>query len=180
MNSIARIALLGLVPALAVCLAACDGSRVTAPADTAIRSVDTDVHAARVQGPRPLRGSLAGTSVTGDPCSVEPPGVTVIATADGVVTHLGATTLVLITCVSVPDFYPLAPSTIYLTAGNGDRLDGAVPPVLVPTPVGFDFETEITGGTGRFADAGGHYTAHVMQSAPPEPFTLTLEGWVEY
>jgi hypothetical protein len=179
MTSIPRIARLGLATALAACLTACDGPGATAPADAPLRA-DGLVLGSRVQGPRPLQGSLAGASVAGDPCSADPPGIIVTATARGVVTHLGATTLVLLTCVSVPDFYPLGPSTIYLTAANGDRIEGTVPPAISPTPVGFDFETEITGGTGRFARAGGHYTAHVVQAAPPEPFTLTLEGWIEY
>jgi len=180
MNGMQRLTGIGLAAALTACLTACYGVGPTAPAEGAFSESDVGILADRIQGPRPLIGSLAGASVAGDPCSAEPPGIMVTATAEGVVSHLGATTLVLLTCVSVPDFFPLGPSTIYLTAANGDRLDGTVPPVLVPTPVGFNFETEITGGTGRFAQAAGQYTSYVVTPSPAEPFTLTLEGWVEY
>jgi hypothetical protein len=104
----------------------------------------------------------------------------ITAMATGNVSHLGATTLVQTACVSVPDFLPLGPSFASLTAANGDRLDGELIGGLVLTPTGFDFEVAITGGTGRFAQAGGQYVVHVLQSAPLQPFTATLDGWIEY
>jgi hypothetical protein len=180
MNRIPSITRLGAAAVLAAGLAACEGTRPTAPSDTVAAGVDIGTLASRVQGPRPLKGSLSGAGgVPGGPCSVEPPGIMITATAQGQVTHLGATTLVLTACVS-PEFLPIGPFTVSLTAANGDRLDGMLTGDLVLTPIGFDMEIAITGGTGRFAYAAGQYTVHVEQSAPLQPFSATLEGWVEY
>lgn len=179
MNGITRITRLGPAAVLTAGLMACDAAGPTAPRDSGLADVDGGVLASRIQGPRPLRGSLNGIGVPGDPCSAEPPGVMVTGTARGIVSHLGAATLVQTACLSVPDFLPLGPSVASLTAANGDRLDGLVT-ALVFRSDGFDMEIGITGGSGRFAQAGGRYGVRVVQSAPLEPFAATLEGWIEY
>jgi hypothetical protein len=180
MNGVPCSTRLQAVTVLTACLTACGGPGPIDPADGVAEGVDVVVRAAMVQGPRPLKGSLNGTSVPGDPCSVEPLGMLVTATADGTVSHLGATTLMQTVCVSIPDFFPIGPSAALLTAANGDRLDGMLTGDLVFTPTGFDFVITITGGTGRFAQAGGQYTVHIAQAAPLEPFSATLDGWIEY
>lgn len=194
MNGIAGIkelvpvARLGLAGVVMVCLTGCDGYGPTAPAGpepagvesvAGVSGIQAGALGARVQGPRPLRGSLDGAAVPGEPCSVNPPGLLITATAQGVVSHLGNTTLTQTACVSVSDFLPIGPSTAFLTAANGDRLDGTVIDVAFG-PGGFDMQITIAGGTGRFARAGSEYDMHVVQSAPLQPFTGTLAGWVEY
>ncbi len=51
---------------------------------------------------------------------------------------------------------------------------------LVLRPEGFDMGINVTGGSGRFADAGGEYLVQVTQEAPLQPFSATIEGWVWY
>lgn len=179
MNSIPRMARLGLATAMVASLTACDGSGPTTPPDASISPVDASVLASRVRGPRPLEGKIDGIGTVGDPCSADPPGLLVTATGHGTVRHLGASTLVQTACVAVADFTPLGPSEVALIAANGDRLEGLAA-AFVFRPDGFDFEVSITGGTGRFWQAGGEYAVHVQQSAPLQPFSASMDGWIEY
>ena len=178
-NEMTRIARLALAVVLTAPLTACDGDGPAAPRDPGVAGGEPGALASRIQGPRPLRGSLNGTSEPGDPCSVDPPGILVTATGRGIVSHFGATTLVLTSCVSALDFLPLGPTTVLLTAANGDRLDGTVTAVMFGSD-GFDLEIAITGGSGRLVQARGEYTVEVVQSAPLQPWSATLEGWIEY
>lgn len=177
MSGIMRIKRLGLAVLMAG-LTACDGAGPTALRDADATGKGADPLAGHVQGPRPLKGSVNGISMAGDPC-IDPPGVLVTATGHGTVSHLGATTLVLTACVSIPDFLPLGPSGVSLTAANGDQLDGIVTAVVFGSN-GFVMEVAITGGSGRFAQAGGAYAVNVVQSAPLQPWSATLEGWIDY
>jgi hypothetical protein len=179
MSGYTRPCAFGLLTATTCLSLACDAPGPTAPRAADPTGFTASVQTSRVQGPRPLRGRLSGAATPGDPCSATPPGLLVAATAGGVVSHLGATTLTQTACVSVPDFLPIGPSFASLRAADGDRLEGTVV-ALDFRADGFDMEIEITGGTGRFAHASGAYGVRVAQEAPLQPFSATIDGWVAY
>lgn len=116
----------GLAMGVASGLTACDGPSPTSPRPSTAPTIRASMHAGRTQGPRPFRGSVTGVAMPGEACSATPPGILVTATGEGAVTHLGTVVLVQTACVSVPDFLPLVPSLVSLSAADGDRLDGTV------------------------------------------------------
>lgn len=174
MNGIVR---LGFAMAVALGLTACAADGPTG-LDASRAGVDANPQASQVQGPRPLTGNMDGIGVLGDPCSASPPGLTVIATGNGNVSHLGATTLQQTVCVDA-NFIPLGPSYVTLTAANGDRVEGVLTSLVFRSD-GLDFDVAITGGTGRFAQASGTFAVRVIQAAPLMPFSASMEGWIEY
>lgn len=182
MDGIGRATGIAVATALAPWLTTCGEGGPTGPSDVEavrIAGIAEATPAGVVRGPRPLRGSLNGIAEAGDPCSVDPPGITITATGEGVISHLGTTTLVQTACVSVAEFLPLGPSVATLTAANGDRLDGLVTGLTFGA-TGFVMEITVSGGTGRFTQAEGEYDVDVVQSAPLQPFVATLSGWLAY
>jgi len=179
MNGMTR---LGLTTVLASALLACGADAPTGiPADGPDASVtDTELEpvASVLQGPRPLRGTLSGSSTLGSVCSTNPPGLLVTASGEGTVGHLGAAGLVQHICVD-QTFTPVAPSDITLVSANGDEVSGWVIGLAFRVD-GFDMDVTVAGGTGRFTDATGAYTVHVTQAAPLTPWSATVEGWISY
>jgi hypothetical protein len=123
----------------------------------------------------PLKGSLEGT-VTITPLT--PPFFSVVITASGNATGLGAFTL------QVPHTVNFATATgtgtFTFTAANGDRLtasftgqaDTSQPIVSIVE------NATITGGTGRFAGATGTFTANRLFDPVAQTTTGTFEGTI--
>ena len=139
---------------------------------------------------RPVKGTLSGSTTTDT--------ATGLGTGQGTgnISHLGKVTYTqnLTATVTGPTTVALS-GTGTLVAANGDQVfytftGTATPPSLVPAvgqtiPVTFD--TTITGGTGRFADASGTVTTTgqaVIVSVAGTTFssrdTTTLEGRISY
>jgi hypothetical protein len=72
--------------------------------------------------------------------------------------------------------------TFTLTAANGDKVfgtfDGQARPTDDPTVVRYDDPGVITGGTGRFADAGGSLTTSGLANLATGEYTGTITGSV--
>lgn len=168
-----------LILGLGTGVAACDGEGPTGPEDFSEPGLVPEPAASVVQGPRPFQGHMEGVVVAGAPCSVDPPGISLTAIASGTATHLGAATVLQTSCVVVSVPTLLGPSYISFTSAKGDRLDGVLTD-LTFTPVGFDMDFAVMGGTGRFDRAGGTFTADVTQSGLVGPSSVDLHGWIEY
>ena len=121
---------------------------------------------------RPWKGS--GT-VTGT-FTVGPAGVQVVGVGTVNVTHLGRSAYSnVVTCI--PPGCANATTAVIIVAANGDRVFGSGVVKDGATRV------EITGGTGRFADATGYYVvAGTAVFTSPSTFTLdfTQTGTVSY
>jgi hypothetical protein len=125
--------------------------------------------------PRPFWGNLTGeaTFPLSDACS----GVTgvpfqTVATTEGKMTHLGRTVGISTHC-STLDGSAAVGGEVTFTAANGDQVWAvytattvAGPPVIVQ-----EGHFIIVGGTGRFADASGHFwsTVYVTYEGPADP-----------
>lgn len=171
-HTLRRIAL--VIPFLALACGNNDVTGIRGP-----ETPQTPESVARNATARPLRGRIEGAAVAGAPCSIDPAGVMITATGEGWISHFGTTTLLQTACVAVADFTPIGPSGASLTAANGDRLDGALVG-LTGRPDGFEMQVVITGGTGRFAHATGAYSVEVVQAAPLQPFSASINGFVRY
>jgi hypothetical protein len=123
----------------------------------------------------PFKGSLDGTVVV---TPVNPPFFNVVITASGEATHLGRFSLVVphlvnfATAVGEGDFR--------FTAANGDTLTAHFTGTAdTSTPVFAIVEhATITGGTGRFANAGGSFTAHRSYDPAAQTTTGTFDGTI--
>ncbi len=123
------------------------GTAALTPAATQAAASGTD---------RPLLGSVSGTTVAD------------LATGTGTedltarLSHLGATTIhVDLNSIAVTGNNLTAAATSTLTAANGDKLFGdatAVGVFISTTTLQATFFVTIVGGSGRFADANGHFT----------------------
>jgi hypothetical protein len=126
---------------------------------------------------RPFKGK--GTSVVaGDPFAEE--GAPFTTTGTG--THLGNFTGAGTLFFSLQeDGMILGEGMQTLTAANGDTLDTEFSGLLDPETGAATVEFIITGGTGRFEDATGEFTADVqtVNQAPPT-FTFTVNGNISY
>ncbi len=107
---------------------------------------------------------------------------TLTANGEGIVSHLGRSTLLEEWCFD-GNIANLGDRTIIITAANGDKLEGTHTSVSydpATDPSVFVEEFTITGGTGRFANASGTFTETVRISFPPVQgagtFTLSGEG----
>jgi hypothetical protein len=126
---------------------------------------------------RPFKGK--GTSVVaGDPFAEE--GAPFSTTGTG--THLGKFTGAGTLFFSLQeDGLILGEGTQTLTAANGDTLDAEFSGLLDPETGEATVEFVITGGTGRFEDASGDFTADVQTvSQVPPTFTFTVDGTISY
>lgn len=121
----------------------------------------------------PFRGSLEGT-VTITPLT--PPFSSVVITASGNATGLGAFTL------QVPHIVNFATATgegtFTFTAANGDRLTASFTGRADTSQPIFSIveNATITGGTGRFAGATGTFTARRLFDPSAQSTTGTFEG----
>ncbi len=68
------------------------------------------------------------------------------------------------------------------TAANGDSLTatftGQASPTATPGVLTIEETATITGGTGRFSDATGTFTAHRVFSQLTGVTTGSIEGWI--
>ena len=110
----------------------------------------------------PFRGDISGTTlgVFTPPATLE-----IILSGEGDATHLGRFTSEEHAIGTFPS--PVATGTWVFTAANGDRLFATTESTGTPVGPGVDdvkTVATITGGTGRFADASGAFTALVRSS----------------
>jgi hypothetical protein len=117
----------------------------------------------------PFKGVFAGQAVSAVP--TDDPGVLLITTVgSGNATHLGSFTMV---SPHVADLFTLeVEGTQNFTAANGDTLTASFTGQFSVIADGFlsaSIDCTITGGTGRFAGAGGGYTFNIVF----DPATLT-------
>ena len=108
----------------------------------------------------PFKGVFSGQAIHAVP--TEDPGVLLITTAStGHATHLGNFTMV---SPHLANLITLEVSgTQTFSAANGDTLTASFIGQFSPVEAGFlaaSIDCTITGGTGRFAGAGGGYTRH--------------------
>jgi hypothetical protein len=147
-------------------------------AETVASAADLD--AGSTTDSLPFRGRLDGTFTADDSAF---PIVSVSLEAQGHATHMGRFTMTsehdidFLTLRSVP-----GTATATFVAANGDQLfttiSGEARPLDEPG-VFFIVEThEISGGTGRFAGAGGTFVLERM-STPPAPIVGTTSGSLE-
>lgn len=136
--------------------------------------------------PRPIRVTLTGTA---NP--VGQPGQCIWTNTEsgtGLAVHLGAITWSSAEsvdfCSSAPDADVVGEFT--LTAADGDQLFGSYVTLAHPDfaagVITFSGTWEITGGTGRFANATGEGTlsGNGSLAPPPSPVAATFEGTITY
>ena len=110
----------------------------------------------------PFKGNISGTTkgVFTPPATLE-----IILSGEGNATHLGRFTSEEHAVGTFPN--PVATGTWVFTAANGDRLFATTESIGTPVGPGIDdvkTVATITGGTGRFVDASGAFTALVRAS----------------
>ena len=126
----------------------------------------------------PFKGSFAGVAIQ----SGVPPIVSVEVDATGNATHLGQFTLAIPHSVIFTPTFPRTSSGFYnFVAANGDTLSasftGLVNPIPgVPGVLAAVESANITGGTGRFAGATGHFTVERVALIDPATGTGTTIG----
>jgi hypothetical protein len=134
--------------------------------------------------PRPFRGTIYTTV---DVLDGEEPILLYHVTGVGTLTHLGKTRFESETTIDLsadPDQVTGSPT---FTAANGDQLyttfTGTATPIDENTSI-IERHFEITGGTGRFADATGQFTGTSISplagSGTPEPSSIIIEGTISY
>jgi hypothetical protein len=170
-----------LAPAIAAALLATACSQSGSPAAPSSLSPGTggtlfsgasDTHAPQEV---PFKGSLDGTVVV---TPVDPPFFNVVITASGEATHLGRFSLV------VPHLVNFATAegegNFTFTAANGDTLTAHFTGTAdTSTPVFAIVEhATITGGTGRFANAAGSFTARRSYDPAAQTTTGTFDGTI--
>lgn len=173
---------LGSVVVIVMGLVACDASDLMGPRSSQTNSAtgpasDATLEAKVVQGPRPVRGVFVGSDAYGALCG-EGAGITVTSTGLGTLSHLGRTEMVQIMCFDPISYAVIGTSTWTMTAANGDQIEGVMTGFTF-TAYGFDLYLEITGGTGRFAEASGELTAYVYSDGSGV-WTSPTDGWISY
>jgi hypothetical protein len=127
----------------------------------------------------PLKGSESGTFRILGPC--ETGGMALEVTGTGHSTKLGNYSGHYRECFD-PATGAVTGGTFTLTAANGDKVfgtfDGQARPTDDPTVVSYDDPGVITGGTGRFADAGGSLTTSGLANLATGEYTGTITGSV--
>ncbi|MDX1675978.1 MAG: hypothetical protein R3314_14380 [Longimicrobiales bacterium] len=157
--------------ALLLPLAACESP--SSPDDAALRAMEGPAEA-RVEAVRTPFRAMAFTdlvSLAPDPACGDPPHFLNTQAGEGEATLLGRFTVVFTFCVDATDLLddgaltagesvPYWDGVGTLTAANGDVLYLSISGAVLPSDhPDFDFQFQdpfvFTGGTGRFADAGG-------------------------
>ena len=126
----------------------------------------------------PVKGSETGTFRLLGPCES---GTTLEVTGTGHSTTLGNYSGHYRECFD-PATGAVTGGTFTLTAANGDKVfgtfNGAARPTDDPTVVSYDDPGVITGGTGRFAHAGGSMTTGGLANLATGEYTGTITGSV--
>ena len=149
--------------ALSMCLlAAACSQQPGSPISPSMSPVASTQTAAMHGTSLPFQGDISGTTrgVFTPPATLE-----IILSGEGNATHLGRFTSEEHAIGTFPD--PVATGTWVFTAANGDRLFATTESTGTPVGPGIDdvkTVATITGGTGRFADASGAFTALVRSS----------------
>lgn len=105
-------------------------------------------------------------------------------TGTGIATQLGRLTFIGSHCVTISqNILPFSGGEATITAANGDELHGTYSGVVsVISDMGnVDGQVDITGGTGRFANATGALvmTGTLNGGSFPLQSTLNFDGWIE-
>ncbi len=160
----------------AAALAACDAVNPVGIPDGA-RDAAAAASVAPASPVRPITGTIVGSDAYGDACGGGA-GIWLISTGTGDISHFGQAVFVSTICVSLADFSPIGEMTFYIRAANGDEVHGLTTSIVY-TSYGFDFNTIVTGGTGRFAGATG---ALLWPTIPTGPgmWTSDVQGWIRY
>jgi hypothetical protein len=128
---------------------------------------------------RPLNGSESGTFQLLGPC--EASGVILEVTGSGHATKLGNYSGRYRECLD-PATGAVTNGTFTLTAANGDKVFGTYSGQAVPTDepnvVAYDDPGVITGGTGRFAGAGGTWDTSGRANLATGGYSGTATGGV--
>ena len=127
----------------------------------------------------PLKGSESGTFQLLGPC--EASGMILEVTGTGHATKLGSYSGRYRECLD-PATGAVTSGTFTLTAANGDKVFGTYSGQAVPTDdpnvVNFKDPGVITGGTGRFAGAGGTMTTSGLANLATGEYKGTIAGGV--
>jgi len=127
----------------------------------------------------PLKGSESGTFQLLGPC--EASGMILEVTGTGHATKLGSYSGRYRECLD-PATGAVTGGTFTLTAANGDKVFGTYSGQAVPTDdpnvVNFKDPGVITGGTGRFAGAGGTMTTSGLANLATGEYKGTIAGGV--
>ena len=125
----------------------------------------------------PVKGSEAGTFQLLGPC--ETGGVVLEVTGDGHSTELGNYSGRYRECLD-PASGAVTGGTFTLTAANGDTVfgtySGQASPTEDPSVVAYEDPGVITGGTGRFAGAGGTMTTSGLANLATGEYSGTVTG----
>jgi hypothetical protein len=125
----------------------------------------------------PLKGSESGTFALPGPCAAG--GVVIDVVGTGHTTQLGNYSGHYRECLN-PATGAVTAGTFTLTAANGDEVYGTYSGQAVPTQdpgvVNFEDPGVITGGTGRFAGAGGTLTTNGLANMATGKYTSTITG----
>jgi hypothetical protein len=150
---------------LSVCLlaAACHSPEPGSPISPTSASAEATTQTGAMNATSlPFRGDISGTmkGVFTPPATLE-----IHLSGEGKATHLGRFTSEEHTVGTFPN--PVATGTWAFTAANGDQLFATTESTGTPVGPGIDdvkTVATITGGTGRFADATGTFTAVIRAS----------------
>ena len=127
----------------------------------------------------PLEGSESGRFQLLGPC--EAGGMTLEVNGTGHASGIGDYSGHYRECFD-PATGAVTAGTFTLTAANGDEIfgtfGGQARPTDDPTVVAYDDPGVITGGTGRFADAGGTVTTSGLANLATGEYTGTITGRV--
>jgi hypothetical protein len=127
----------------------------------------------------PLKAAETGTFRLLGPCRTS--GVIVDVTGGGHATHLGDFTTHYRECF-VAATGAVTDGSFTLTAANGDTISGTyggqVSPTGEATVFAYDDPGDITGGTGRFADAGGVVDTRGVVNLATGGYSGTITGRV--
>jgi hypothetical protein len=155
--------------ALSMCLlaAACSRQEPGSPISptSASPAAASQTEAMKAAASLPFKGDISGTTrgVFTPPATLE-----IHLSGEGNATHLGRFTSEEHTVGTFPN--PVATGTWAFRAANGDRLFATTESTGTPVAPGIDdvkTVATITGGTGRFADASGTFTAVIRASHDP-------------
>jgi hypothetical protein len=154
-----------------------------APTSLPINSDQSSVGFLEKKNPVPFSANLNGGSPPPVPSSECEGLLLTEITGEGNATHLGKFSAVQRHCLN-PQNFTFDNGWLEYTAANGDKLYGSYSGFLSPTPDPIILEItgafELTGGTGRFANAAGEGNASGWIDVTTGNFVLALDGDIIY